>query len=73
MERECYTDSMSKLLCDLQDIAVENGMTENVLPRTPNHLRMRLDKIKSNLENEFGIHYVVKPTSTFKQITLKKK
>lgn len=72
-ERECYTDSMSKLLCDLQDIAVENGMTENVLPRTPNHLRMRLDKIKSNLENEFGIHYVVKPTSTFKQITLKKK
>lgn len=72
-KRKSYKNSMSKLLCDLQDIAVENGMTENVLPRTPNHLRMRLDKIKSNLEHESGISYDVKPTSTFKEITVWKK
>lgn len=72
-KRKSYTNSMAKLLCDLQDIAIENGMTENVLPRTPNHLRMRLDKIKSNLAAEFGISYDVKPTSTFKEITIRKK
>lgn len=72
-KRKSYTNSMAKLLCDLQDIAIENGMTENVLPRTPNHLRMRLDKIKSNLGAEFGISYDVKPTSTFKEITIRKK
>lgn len=71
--RKSYKNSMAKLLCDLQDIAIENGMTENVLPRTPNHLRMRLDKIKSNLAAEFGISYDVKSTSTFKEITIQKK
>ena len=72
-KRKRYTNSMSTLLCDLQDIAAENGMAGNVLPKTPNHLRIRIDKIKSNLENESGIRYEVKPTSTFKEITIWKK
>lgn len=71
--RKKYTNSMSGLLSDLQDIAVENGMTGHVIPKTPNHLRIRIDKIKSNLENECGISYEVKPTSTFKEITIWKK
>ena len=72
-KRGTYTNSMSHLLCDLQDIAIENGMPFRILPKTPNHLRMRLDKVQSNLQSECGITFTVKNVGAFKQIRIVKK
>lgn len=72
-KRKLYTNSVSGLLCDLQDIAYDNGMTNMVLPKTPNHLSNRLSKVKSNLQSEYGIHYTIKNKGTFKEIQIQKK
>ncbi len=72
-KRTLYTNSVSGLLCDLQDIVYDNGMTSMVLPKTPNHLSNRLSKVKSNLQSEYGIRYTIKNKGTFKEIQIKKK
>lgn len=72
-KQKLYTNSVSGLLCDLQDIAYDNGMTNMVLPKTPNHLSNRLSKVKSNLQSEYGIHYTIKNKGTFKEIQIQKK
>ena len=72
-KRSLYTKSMSDLLCELQYIAIQNGMPVRILPKTPNHLRMRLDKVQSNLKSECGITYTVKNVGAFKQIRIQKK
>lgn len=72
-DREKYTDSMTGLLRELKEIAEDNGMSPKVIPETPNHLRIRLDKVKNNLETEYGIVYHVKNVGTFKKICIEKK
>lgn len=71
--KKSYRNSVSGLLCELQDIAYENGMTNMVLPKTPNHLSNRLNKVKSNLQSEYGISYAIKNVGTFKEISIQKK
>lgn len=71
-DRKEYTNSVSGLLCDLLEIVSENGMPSTVIPRTPNHLSTRLNKVKSNLQSEYGIAYHIKNIGTFKEITIKK-
>ncbi len=72
-DRKKYTSSMAGLLEELKAVAEENGMSPKVIPETPNHLRIRLDKVKSNLQSEYGILYDVKNVGTFKRITIRKK
>lgn len=72
-DRKKYESSMTELLRDLKDIAEENGMSSKVIPETPNHLRVRLDKVQSNLQTECGIVYHVKNVGTFKKIFIEKK
>lgn len=70
--RKKYSSSMTDLLRELKEIAEDNGMSPKVIPETPNHLRIRLDKVKSNLQTEYGIVYDVKNVGTFKKITIEK-
>lgn len=72
-DRQKYINSMTGLLRELKEIAEDNGMSPKVIPESPNHLRIRLDKVQNNLETEYGIFYVVKNVGTFKKITLEKK
>lgn len=72
-DRKKYTNSMTGLLEELKLIAEDNGMSSKVIPETPNHLRIRLDKVKSNLQTEYGIVYDVKNVGTFKKICIEKK
>lgn len=71
-DRKKYTSSMTGLLRELKEIAEDNGMSPKVIPLSPNHLRIRLDKVKSNLQTEYGIVYDVKNVGTFKKITIEK-
>lgn len=72
-DKKKYQGSVSQLLCDLLDIADRNGMPSTVLPRTPNHLSIRLDKARSNLEAVGKITYYIKNIGAFKQIVIIKK
>jgi hypothetical protein len=67
-----YVNSMTGLLRDLNEIANNNSIVSTVLPKTPNHLTIRLNKVKSNLQAEYGITYVIANVGAFKQITIKK-
>lgn len=71
-DRKKYINSMTGLLKELKEIAEDNGMSPKVIPESPNHLRIRLDKVKSNLQTEYGIVYDVKNVGTFKKITIEK-
>lgn len=70
--KSCYVNSMTGLLHDLGEIAYENSIVSTVLPKTPNHLSIRLSKIKSNLQAEYGITYNIANVGAFKEITIKK-
>lgn len=65
-----YTASMSQLLKDLKAEARRLAISEQLFPKTPNHLSIKLKKVKSNLEQEYGIRYSVKNTGTCKKITI---
>lgn len=68
-----YTNSVSGLLKELQKIAGENGISESALPKAPNKLTGRLNKVKSNLEQQEGITYTVVNVGTFREIRVKRK
>ena len=69
-EGSYYEGSMSDLLVDLKQIAVDNGMNPYDLPDTPNHLSHHLRKIQSNLEEEKHIVFSIKNVGAFKKIQL---
>ena len=69
---EEYVNSMTGLLRDLGEIANNNSIVSTVLPKTPNHLTIRMNKIKSNLQAEYGITYNIANVGAFKQITIQK-
>ena len=69
-EGSYYEGSMSDLLVDLKQIAVDNGMNPYDLPSTPNHLSHHLKKIQSNLEEEKHIVFSIKNVGAFKKIQL---
>lgn len=71
--RSSYIDSMSNLLKLLKSEADCLAISQKLLPATPNHLSMRLKKVKSNLEEEYGIFFEVKNKGAYKEITIIKK
>lgn len=72
-DRKKYVSSVSELLTELKRIAEENSISLSYLPKTPNHLSRRLNKLKSNLEQHCGIFYKRDNVGDYKQITLTKK
>lgn len=69
--KKSYVNSMTGLLHDLGQIANRNSIVSSVLPKTPNHLTVRLNKIKSNLQSEYHITYNIVNVGAFKEITIK--
>ena len=70
--RTSYVNSMTGLLHDLGEVANKNSIVSSVLPKTPNHLSIRLNKIKSNLKAEYGITYRIANVGAYKEITIQK-
>ena len=67
-----YRNSVTGLLQDLTAVAECNGLSWTVLPKLPNQLSKRLNKLKSNLESSYGIYYKIVNVGTFKEIRIKK-
>lgn len=71
--QERYKGSVSELLAALRTIAEENSVSPNYLPKAPNQLSKRLNKIKSNLQQMYGIEYEIVNVGAFKEIRITKK
>ncbi|MCI8371906.1 MAG: hypothetical protein HFI75_05850 [Lachnospiraceae bacterium] len=71
--RTGYKGSVSNLLAELKMIAEENSVSPNYLPKAPNQLSKRLNKIKSNLQQMYGIEYEIVNVGAFKEIRITKK
>ena len=64
---------MGNLLHDLNEIALNNAAVSSVLPKTPNHLTTRINKVKSLLASEYGITYHIQYVGAFKEIRIEKR
>lgn len=71
--RNNYKNSMGNLLHDLNEIALNNAAVSSVLPKTPNHLTTRINKVKSLLASEYGITYHIQNVGAFKEIRIEKR
>lgn len=71
-EHDKFNCSVSELLIELKHIAEENGISQNYLPKAPNQLSKRLNKIKSNLQQMYNISYEIVNVGVFKEIRLVK-
>ncbi len=68
--RDSFQGSVSELLRELKEISVDNGIDKSVLPKQPNVLSRKLNSLKSNLEQEYGLVFKIKNTGAFREITL---
>lgn len=67
-----YTNSVTGLLKDFTTMVTRMGMSWTVLPKLPNALSKKLNKLKSNLESTYGITYEIKNVGTFREIRIQK-
>lgn len=67
-----YTNAVYGLLHDLKIIAEDRGIDVMCLPKSPSALSRHLNKIASNLEQEYGITYTKHNTGLCKEIRLKR-
>lgn len=72
-EREYYKGSVSDLLQELIGVAKQCGIHESLLPKAPNVLSKKLNKVKSNLEEYTHISYTITNIGTYRQIIITKK
>lgn len=70
--QKSYKGSVSDLLVELRRIAEKNSISPNYLPKAPNQLSKRLNKIKSNLQQMHGIEYEIVNVGAFKEIRIVK-
>lgn len=71
-KQKIYVNSVAHLLSDLQQVAEEIGLAPSLLPSKPNVLSRRLNKIRSNLEQEYGIAISIINKGKYKEITIKR-
>lgn len=67
---EEYYDSVGNLLLDLNEIAEENAIYSGNLPTYPNVLSRNLNKVRMNLEEEYGIIYEIKNSGPNRKIRI---
>ena len=72
-DREDYCGSVKDLWESLQQVAELNNIGKAFLPSQPNVLSRRLNQVKSNLEQEYGIFYEIKNSGPHHKITIQKK
>lgn len=70
---DVYSASVTDLLGDLQKIAEHNHIANADFISKPNVLSRRLNEVKSNLEQEYGIVFSVHNNGTFREITIQHK
>lgn len=70
--RSSYKKKVSLFLEDLREIAEENYIHSSMLPKAPNHLTRQLNKVKSNLEQQYGITFQIVNIGAFREIRIKK-
>lgn len=71
-DRRDYKGKVSVLLEDLREIAEENYIHSSALPKVPNHLTRQLNKVKSNLKQQYGITFQIVNVGAFREIRIKK-
>lgn len=69
-EMDEYFDSVGNLLLDLQEIAEENAIYRASLPMQPNVLSRKINQVKMNLEEEYGIKYEIKNSGPNRKIRI---
>ena len=67
-----YKGSVTQLRKDLIRIADENGISESLLPKTPNRVSRELNLNKSNLEQLEGITYQIVKVKSYREIRITK-
>lgn len=70
--KSSYEEQVSVLLEDLREIAEKNYIYSSILPKAPNHLTRQLNKVKSNLEQQYGITFQIVNVGAFRKIRIKK-
>lgn len=68
-----YANSVSDLLGDIKAVAQFNNISAMLLPNHPNVLSRKLNEIKSNLEQEYGIFYEIVNVGSYREIRIQKK
>lgn len=71
--RRVYENSVTELYCELLDIADENEIARTLMPKAPNYLSRRLNKVKSSLEEDARIFYNIKNVGHCKMISIERK
>ncbi|MCI8372790.1 MAG: hypothetical protein HFI75_10450 [Lachnospiraceae bacterium] len=71
--QKSYKGSVSELLAELKEIAEENSVSPNYLPKAPNQLSKRLNKIKSNLQQMHGLEYEIEMLEHLRKYELQRK
>lgn len=68
--RDEFQGSVTELLCELKEISLDNGIDRSIFPKQPNVLSRKLNSLKSNLEQEYGLFFDIKNTGAFREITI---
>lgn len=69
-ELEEYEDSVSNLFNDIIYVAKRNSIHMSLLPKAPNMLSKKLNEVRSNLAENYGLHYDIKNIGHYRQITI---
>lgn len=72
-EVEEYEDSVSNLFNDIIYAAKRNSIHMSLLPKAPNGLSKKLNEVRSNLAENYGLHYAIKNIGHYRQITIWRK
>lgn len=71
--RTIYKNAVAVLFKDIKAVAESNSISTCLLPQKPNKLSQKLNEIKSNLEQEYGIFYEIVNVGDYKEIRIHKK
>ncbi len=69
-EYQSFEGSVTDFMYEIEKIAKELRIEKKVLPSAPNAFSRRLNKMQSNLETEYGIHYEIKNNGKYRKITI---
>ena len=65
-----YKNSMTNFFNELKEIAKSYNISLSEFPSIPNKLRAKLDRVQSNLKEEYGITYSVHNIGRYREIRI---
>ena len=68
-EKKFYRGSMSNLLNELYNVADKRNISSKDMPSKANVLSRRINRVKSNLEETYGIYYEIHNTGDYREIS----